>query len=561
MLFHLWPAIISYVWLHLKRDYTVCSASNSIYTVEEDSSVQCILIRGQRIQDIGSLVEIQARRRSWWPESVLHISPTSIIVPGLADAHAHVVENGFKMQLPLESARSISDVVELVKAYILDHPDLERNRTRWVQGMAWDQTKWPGGQFPTAADLAQDPVLKDRPIALRRIDGHALWVSPRVLELTGDLPAEVEGGLIVRDSDVKPTGIFLDNAIQLIPQPPWSEDEVAEFADATMKMALAYGLTSIHDAAAEPYMIAHFKKQAELGKLPLRLYLMGFSFSDTYWGSQIPRLVNYGKQGRLNVRAIKLFADGALGSFGSALLEPYSDSPETSGFLLSDPAVLLKYAKQFREDGFQVNIHCIGDRANKEILDIFETILREDSNVTEWRPRIEHAQIMTQADLHRIGQLGVIPSVQPTHATSDMGYAESRLGPERIKGAYAYKTLLESSQNKVLPLGSDFPVEGVNPLLGFYAAVTRLAVDGTSPHGEGGWYAEEKLARAQALKGMTLDAAYASFAEKELGSLKKGKKADFVVLDRDIMKVPVKDILGTKVIATVIDGKVVYGQL
>jgi len=290
---------------------------------------------------------------------------------------------------------------------------------------------------------------------------------------------------------------------------------------------------------------------------------MGNVRSDTYWGSQIPRLLNYGKHGRLNVRSVKLFSDGALGSWGASLLAPYSDKPETSGMLLNTPQALSALVKQFWRDGWQANIHCIGDRANKLVLDVLEEIIEGDGagNLTDWRPRIEHAQIMQASDLERVGRLRVITSVQPTHATSDMWYAESRLGPERLKGAYAYQTQLQVSPSKVLPLGSDFPIEGVNPLLGFYAAVSRLSVDGESPHGIGGWYPEQRLTRAQALKGMTLDAAYASFAENELGSLTPGKKADFVILDRDIMTVPFSEILSAIVQATVVDGLVAYGSL
>jgi len=288
---------------------------------------------------------------------------------------------------------------------------------------------------------------------------------------------------------------------------------------------------------------------------------MGNVPSESYWGPQIPRLLNYGRHGRLNIRSIKLYTDGALGSWGAALLAPYSDKPETSGIMRSTPNALATLVQHFWKDGWQVNIHCIGDRANKIVLDIFEDIIETNFvNVTDWRPRIEHAQIMQVSDIERAGRLDVITSVQPTHATSDMWYAESRLGPTRLKGAYAYQTQLQASASKVLPLGSDFPIEGVNPLLGFYAVISRLSVEGVSPHGAGGWYPEQRLTRAQALKGMTLDAAYASFAEKDLGSLTVGKKADFVILDRDIMTVPYSDILATKVQATVIDGSLAYGH-
>ncbi|KIK64916.1 hypothetical protein GYMLUDRAFT_220129 [Collybiopsis luxurians FD-317 M1] len=561
----------------LEREYSVCSKSGSIYTVDEARpQVECISIKGTRISDIGSLQKIQAKKdgvfglltRLFGSPKVSYIDSNAIVVPGLTDSHAHIIENGFKMQLELETCKSITEILDRVKAYILSHPDVHNDPSRWIEGFGWDQTKWPEKRFPTAADLDADPLLKGRPIALRRVDGHAMWVSGHVLENMGDLPTDVEGGLIIRDSNGVPTGIFVDNAMTLVPVPEWTEEQMTQFFDATMKAALSYGLTSVHDADSSTKMIEVMKKQADAGKIPIRLYAMGNVLSDEYWGSKIPRLINYGKHGRLTVRSIKLYTDGALGSWGAALLEPYSDKPETSGLMRSTPEALSNLVKQFWKDGWQVNIHCIGDRANHIVLDIFQGLIEGKNtdggvkaNVTEWRPRIEHAQIMTMDDLRRTGKLGVIASVQPTHATSDMWYAEARLGPNRIKGAYAYQTLLRESPIHILPLGSDFPVEGVNPLLGFYAAVSRLSVDGMSPHGEQGWYASEALTRPQALKGMTLDAAYASFSEHERGSLTTGKKADFVVLDRDIMQIPYREILETKVLATVIDGKVAYGKL
>ncbi|TFK37702.1 amidohydrolase family-domain-containing protein [Crucibulum laeve] len=569
------------------ESYTLCSDSKNIYTVDESRPrVECIAVRGGLVDAVGTFDELQERRwkgadviervlPTWLNAAVsglkkrttrvIRVEPGHIVVPGLADAHAHVIENGYMMQLPLAGSNSVQEVINRIKAYINAHPDVRDDPTAWIEGMGWDQTKWPGKKFPTAADLATDPLLRGRPIALSRVDGHARWVSPKVLELMGGddaLPKEVEGGIIERDEEGKATGIFIDNAMDLVPVPEWSKAKMEEFYQLTMREALRYGLTSVHDADAKVGMVEFLRKKADSGELPIRLYLMGNVNSDEYWGAQIPRLVDYGKRGRLNVRSVKLFTDGALGSWGAALLEPYSDNPSTKGIMRSSPEALQNLVERFWEDGWQVNIHCIGDRANRVVLDIFESIIvRKNASVEEWRPRIEHAQIIESGDLERIGRLGVIPSVQPTHATSDMWYAETRLGPERIKGAYAYQTLLKGSRNGVLPLGSDFPVEGVNPLLGFYAAVARLSVDGTSPHGDGGWYMNEALTRAQALKGMTLDAAYASFAEKELGSLTPGKKADFAVLDRDIMTVPVKEILETKVRATVVDGEVVFGGL
>jgi len=333
---------------------------------------------------------------------------------------------------------------------------------------------------------------------LARIDGHASWVSNAVLAKFTDLPDVVDGGLIVRDEAGKPTGVFVDNAMSLIQKPAPTDADTLENFETTMGDALRVGLTTIHDAGSPPSSIAFFRRMADEGRLPIKVYLMGRLDSNDDLDSQIPRLIDYGLHRRLTIRGVKIFADGALGSWGAALKAPYADKPETRGFILAPPKELHEQAEKLYEDGFQVNIHAIGDHANEVVLDIFEDILRKPgADVNIWRPRIEHAQILQPSDLERIGRLGVIASVQPTHATSDMSYAESRLGPDRIKGAYAYQTLLQASPTKRLPLGSDFPVEDINPLLGFYAAVARLRPDGTSPHGPGGWCASHREKKAK----------------------------------------------------------------
>ncbi|KAH8112103.1 amidohydrolase family-domain-containing protein [Phellopilus nigrolimitatus] len=555
----------------LPKTYALCSKEGNIYTVDAaHPRVECVVVHNSRILSVGSLAETRVRfgdaEKTGPAASTLtgrlrslknglkfyFVEPGHIVVPGLADAHAHLIEHGFKRHLEVDNCSSVQDVITKVENYVTARPDVLNDKNIWIQGMGWDQTKWPSSEFPTAADLDSNILLRGRPIVLRRVDGHALWVSSRVLEDTNNLPESVDGGAIVRGDDGKPTGVFVDNAMALIKPPAWTEKEMLEYYLTAVKEALSYGLTSIHDAATLPDMISFLKKMADANQLPLRLYLMGFVESDEYWGDQIERFVNYGPAGRLTLRSVKLFMDGALGSWGAALLEPYTDVPDLRGFLLRSPEAMSQLAKRMWDDGFQVNIHCIGDWANNVVLDIFEDLLR-GANVTDRRPRIEHAQIMVPADLERIGRLGVIPSVQPTHATNDMWYAERRLGSKRIKSAYAYKTLLEQSDQHILPLGSDFPVEGVNPLLGFYAAVARLSVDGESPHGDGGWFPEQRLTRAEALKGMTFDPAYASFNEDNLGSLTPGKLADFVVLDTDIMTVPASLILQAKVLATVVD--------
>ncbi|KAG8215284.1 amidohydrolase family-domain-containing protein [Butyriboletus roseoflavus] len=562
------------------RDYALCSPDHKIYTVDTaHPNVECIVVSNTSIADVGNLVDIKARwhRRhtltnlqipwplNFWQPSlpISFLEQDSIIVPGLTDAHAHVLQYGAAMNLDLTGCKSKREVLQRVVHYIKSHSDILADPSRWIVGMGWDQNLWSNPQYPTADDFDSESLLRGRRIYLNRVDVHAAWVSHRVLQLMGELPNEVDGGIIIRDSSGKPTGIFVDAAMAIVPVPAQTKAQLRDYFDRTVRDAHAVGLTSIHDAATEPHEIQFYQEYASSRKLPLRLYLMGHIESDEYWGKNVTRLTDYGIAERLNLRSVKLFTDGALGSFGAALLEPYSDNPSTDGLMRVQPQTLSALVKQFWEDGWQVNIHCIGDRANHVVLDIFEDILSnsEHGNATERRPRIEHAQIMTLDDIERIRRLQVIPSVQPTHATSDMWYAERRLGPARIRGAYAYQTMIQSFSPGVLPLGSDFPVEGINPLLGFYAAVSRLSPSGDSPHGSQGWYPSERLTRTQALKGMTLDAAYAAFAEDKLGSLSIGKKADFVVLDRDVMTVPVSEILATKVKATAIDGEVVYGNL
>ncbi|CCM03220.1 uncharacterized protein FIBRA_05344 [Fibroporia radiculosa] len=568
----------------LPESYALCAEHGKIYTVDEDRlNVDCILVKGDTIQATGSMDELHTywdmyqnelvnkfyggESKAKKPLTIVNTSMGSIVVPGLADAHAHLMLYGEKMQLNLEGAETIEDVLDRIEDYAASHPTASDDSEHWITGFGWDQTRWKDwkGGFPTKDDLESRALLANRSLALSRVDGHALWVSTRALELTmANIPGgswpDVEGGEVVTDEKGDPTGVFLDAAMSLVPVPPPTQDEMEEHLEWAINDVLAVGLTSVHDAAVSIEMLKVFKRMAEEGRLKIRVYAMAHEGEAEYWGSRFEKLEDYGEDGKLNLQSVKLFTDGALGSWGAALLEPYSDKPETCGLMRSTEEALRETMSRFWNDGWGVNIHCIGDRANKAVLDIFEDLIQDNVSHNR-RPRIEHAQIMQLEDLGRAGRLGVITSVQPTHATSDMWYAESRLGPSRIKGAYAYQTFLRSSRDNVLPLGSDFPVEGINPLLTFYAAVSRLDVEGNSPHGSGGWYPSESLSRAQALKGMTYDAAYASFAEEKLGSLTAGKKADFVVLDKDFMQLetPLADILTTKVMATVIGGQIMYG--
>ncbi|KAJ4468274.1 amidohydrolase family-domain-containing protein [Lentinula aciculospora] len=550
--------------------YVICSpdGTEKIYTVDNTNShVQCMLINNAVITHTGSLGYVQQQWQDSANESILkifrtsppvrYIQPGAIVVPGLSDSHAHILEYGATLQLPLEGTMSVNETVARVRDYILSNPDIHSDRSKFVLGGGWDHTVWPSGAWPTAADLDFDPVIRGRPVVLQSKDCHALWLSQQALESSLPFPEEVDGGLIVRDALGKPTGMLMDNAQELVKQPKLHQDDLLRRFDSAIQNAIKYGLTSIHDAGLDPVSL-NFFKQSVIMILPIRIY--GMSFFDEngeYWGNTTKPLIATGNE-RLTARSVKIFADGALRTGGAALYEPYADNPSTNGLMRLDKEVLFTYIPLFLRDGWQVNVHAIGDRANGLVVDAFQASL-SGTNVTALRPRLEHAQLMTKTDMRRLGKLGVIASVQPTHAISDMLFAEDRLGPERVKNLYAFRTLIKSGAR--ITLGSDAPVEDLNPLAGFYAAISRLTPGGHSPHGADGWFPEQRLTREEALRGMTIDPAYASFTESFLGSLEVGKRADFVIFSQDIMSVPVNKILSTKVLATAVDGKLVYGVI
>ena len=366
-----------------------------------------------------------------------------------------------------------------------------------------------------------------------------------------------EGGAIVRDKQDRPTGVFIDNAQALVGAlvPPPTDEVRQLWMEQAFEETARHGLTGVHDAGADLATFRRYERFIEAERFPLRVYAMIDGPGETldYFCENGP-LLDY--DGRLTVRSLKLYMDGALGSRGAALLEPYADDPDNRGLLLIPPDRFETVVERAMRCGLQVNTHAIGDRANHLVLDVYERAIAETGG-GPGRHRIEHAQVVvTPDDIERFAPLGVIASMQPTHATSDMPWAEDRVGPDRIRGAYAWRTFLDSGAR--LALGSDFPVERVSPLLGFYAAVTRQDADGAL---EAGWYPEQRLTRAEALRGFTLDAAYAAFMEDAVGSLEPGKRADFVVLSRDIMTVPDEEILDAEIVATYLDGAPIYGGL
>ncbi|KAL7746462.1 hypothetical protein RI367_008217 [Sorochytrium milnesiophthora] len=502
------------------------------------------------------------------------------VYPGFTDAHG-VLRTYVNEAVTREKARRASDIF---------------NDQRWLIGIAWDQTKWDPAEFPTKDDIDADPVLRSIPVMLQRVDIHAYWVNQRALELLDQQllapDHAISGGKIVRNpTDNLPTGIFVDNAMEIVERkvPPPTVAQLQEQMQQAIQSLHKFGVTGVHEAGLVPAFYPSLKllagKAAEGSNVyAIRQYAMvrcpdlraPSSTPDTIIGAPYPTYcgdldgvtaTNVGN--RFILRSVKLFLDGALGSYGASLIEPYSDDNSTTGILRCEDTVncagFAHVVEKWLRKGFQVSTHAIGDRANRIVLDGYEQAIRklhsEGKDTSDLRLRIEHAQIMRPEDIKRCAEVGVIPSMQPTHATSDMSYAEARLGPKRILGAYAWQSLLTAGV-PALPLSSDFPVESPDPLLGFYAAVTRKFTDGTWPgESKDGWYPEQKLSRAQALHGFTMSAAYAAFLEDKLGSIQVGKLADIVVLDRDIMTVPERDILAAQVKATVFDGRCVYGPL
>ncbi|KAF7374110.1 Amidohydro-3 domain-containing protein [Mycena sanguinolenta] len=552
--------------------YAICSRQGNIYTVDHNNSrVDCIVVNNSVIIDTREpryqirfflaplfIKSFSAATKKLHNAPIIHIPRNAVLVPGLSDSHGHLLEYGASRQLPLEGTTTISETVSRVREYILRTPSILNNSDAFIRGGGWDHTSWPGAAWPTAVrGIMHACHLADLSCCSQRTAMHS-GCRAEFLELSDPFPASVDGGVILTDANGAATGMLLDNAQELLNIPPLTDHDLLQRFTTAVNDALAYGLTSVHDAGLDPASLEFFSRQARRGTIPIRIYAMRF-FNDTepYWGNVIPKLTPPPSE-RLTARSVKIFADGALRTGGSALYEPYADNHHTRGFMRIAPEVLFDFIPQFLRDGWQVNVHAIGDRANGVVLDAFEASLK-DANVTALRPRLEHAQLMTKEDMERLGRLGVIASVQPTHAISDMWYAQDRLGPERIKGLYAFRTLIGSGAR--ITLGSDFPVETMNPLASFYAAITRVSIDGDSPHGPGGWFPEERLTREEALRGMTIDPAYASFSESYLGSLEPGKRADFTVLSRNIMEIPPAEILGVKVMATVIDGAVAYGAL
>lgn len=535
--------------IEAKPDYSNVTIvhNGNIYTVDADKpKTSAFAHQDGIIIAVGPADSLKQR----YPLAQQNDLKGATVIPGLIDAHGHLLGLGQSlMNADLMGTNSKAEIIALLKQQTDNLVE-----GQWLLGRGWDQNDWKVQELPTAADL--DEHFPDRPVWLERVDGHANWGNSLAMavaqkDLNGSW--QPDGGEIVRSADSKATGVFIDNAVNLIQAyvPSSSEAELNEALDLAMKKTASVGLTGMHDAGTSLQTWNMLIKKAANNTLNTRVYAMADGAN-----GMLEHLCENGRtidQGAmLTARSIKLYSDGALGSRGAALLEPYTDAPNNVGLLIESEQTLSKHADKASKCGLQVNIHAIGDRGNQVTLNVLESIRNIDN---PGRHRIEHSQVIAPADFQRFKDLKLIASVQPTHATSDMYWAEERVGGERIKGAYAWQKF--NDLGIPIALGSDFPVERPAPLLGFFAAVARKDAKGWP---DNGWYADQRLSREQALYGFTQGAAFAAFQEDQLGSIAPGKYADFVVLSKDIMTIAEADILSTKIIATYLNGKAIYKQ-
>lgn len=528
------------VLLHNIRGAHIVEGDSGKPAVEKFSA---IAFREGRVLAVGEAADLSQRYKN--AEAI--DGRGRALLPGLIDAHGHMQALGLlQREIDLRDM-GFAETLEAVKKFAAT-----RNGSQWVTGRGWNQVLWSGGQWPNAADL--DALEIARPVWLRRVDGHAGWANSAALRAAGidrDSPVP-EGGEILKDADGRPTGILVDNAMSLMERaiPAPSQRELEAALGAAFEISLANGLTSVHDAGIDGDTYRAYRALAERDAIPMRVYPMLAVDADEF-----AQLLDAGPVGtaesRLFIRSIKISADGALGSRGAALLESYRDRPQTTGLLLHSERELDKYFASALERGFQINVHAIGDRANRIVLDKFGKYAGDD--LRNFRHRVEHAQVVAPEDIPRFEQLDIIASMQPIHATSDMNMAGDRLGEERLEGAYAWRTFLDLG----IPLaaGSDFPVEPVNPFFGIHAAVTR---QNTSNEPEGGWILREKISLIEALHAFTLGAAYAAHQEKVIGNLESGKAADFILVDRDIFAIDPKELWKTRVLETWVAGERVH---
>ncbi len=531
------------------RHADILFVNGKIYTEDSTQPVaEALAVIGDRIGGIGRTAEMTERFRA---DTVIDLGGRPAY-PGFIDAHVHVEGIGTALMTLNLGGKSLPEIEAMVRDEVA-----RKGHGQWIRGRGWDQNLWKSKSFPTRQGL--DRVAPDNPVYLVRVDGHAIWVNSTVLRLakitqaTSDPP----GGKILRDDRGQPTGVFVDNAIELLAGllPGPSREERTRAVQMAIQECIGDGITEVHDMGADLGRIDIYKSLASKNELPIRVYV-ALDGSDREAVERYlvsgPEIGDFG--GKVTVRAIKMYADGALGSRGAALIEPYSDDPGNRGLTVTDGSELELAARRSAERGFQLCVHAIGDRANSIVLSAFEKTFNSlKIRGLDRRFRIEHAQVLAPADIPRFSAIGVIPSMQPVHCTSDMPWVVDRLGKERANGAYAWKSLIRAGS--IIASGSDAPVEDPSIIMNFYAAVTRQRPDGTPP---GGWNPDEKMSREEALRSFTLWASAAAFEDTVKGSLQVGRWADLVVLTDDLMAVEVRKIPDIRVDMTVVAGRVVY---
>ncbi len=511
-----------------------------IYTVDSTySTAEAMAIKDGKVVATGKNEEIQKKYTA--TENI--DAGGKAVYPGFIDAHAHFVGYGRSLfQVDLYGTTTWEEAVERVKAFAAKNPSIP-----WIQGRGWDQNKWPGKTYPTNALLNQ--LFPDKPVVLQRVDGHASIANQKAMDLAGIKAGQTIVGGSIETKEGKLTGVLIDNADDKVYQqiPAATKETYQQWLQAAEKNCFEQGLTTITDCGLNYDDVDAIDTLQQTGKLSMRIFAM-LSDNDANLQKYLKRGAY--KTDKLFVNGFKVYADGALGSRGACLIQAYTDKPGWNGFLLRNKSHYDSLAQVLAATNFQMCTHAIGDSANREILHVYNKYLK-GKNDRRWR--IEHAQIVNVNDFNLFGSASIVPSVQPTHATSDMYWAAERLGTERLKGGYAYKQLLQ--QNGWIALGTDFPVEDISPFKTFLAAVVRKDAKGFP---DAGFQMENALTREETIRGMTIWAAKASFLEKEIGSLEAGKKADFILLDKDLMKVADTEILQTKVIATYLGGKKVH---
>jgi len=534
-------------------DMVILSAK--VVTVDEDFSIhEALAIRDSQFVAIGTDDEIE---NFIGPDTKTLEFDGAMVLPGLIDAHAHLHSLGDKLaSLNISDCKSFDEVVSALAEKV---KDLEPGE--WIIGGRWDHTRWEERVFPVHDEISR--VSPDNPVYLSRVDGNSAFVNGKALEMAGIKKStpDPEGGRIIRKPDGEPTGVLINRAMNMVkglfPELT-GEQKKQRFLDA-VDYCNQMGLTGIHEAGVGPGEIAMYKSIIDQGDLNIRLYAMLGEQEVPVLNVELEpyfranKIDNYGNH-MLKVKSIKLFFDGALGSRGAAFFEDYADDPGNNGLLRINPEYITKVSKAALAAGMGVNTHCIGIRGNRLCLEAYQDALKEFPG-TDHRFRIEHAQVVRYEDIQLFTDLGVIPSMQPTHCTSDMRFIEQRTGADRAKYSYAWRSFIDSGHK--IPCGSDFPVESVNPLWGIYSAVTRQDHSGWP---EGGWHPEQKMTIEEAIKGFTIWAAYGAWQEDILGSIEVGKLADLTVLDKDLLTIEPREILETKVLATIVGGKVKFLQ-